>query len=326
MAEQFANNASTTLNGAIDASTTSVTVSSAGAFPAEGDFRILVESEIMLVTAVSANTFTVTRGAESTTAASHSNGVDVVHILTAGALTQLKTDAGGGVSTGEGTTAARPAAGNEGDLYLGEHYLARDDGSNWGLFGPLFPMKPPTGSFSWGRQNLGTVATIGPTFTFKVPSGSGDNAIETYVTSAPSTPFTFTVGFTAIVGNDESGIGICERDSSSGKVETVMLVNDGGDPEIKCQYWGSETGITGNWTSMDMYHVGPVIFLRMENDGSTRTTSVSSDGVNFLQVDSRSHSSYLNSTDQLGIVGRTDSTGLEGKPGVMLTPFYWDVS
>jgi len=86
--EQFANNATTTLNGAISStSATSITVASASAFPSVAQFRILIESEIMLVTAgAGSTTWTVTRGIEGTTAATHADGATVRQILTAGAL------------------------------------------------------------------------------------------------------------------------------------------------------------------------------------------------------------------------------------------------
>jgi len=84
--EQFANNPSSTLAGAIAAGATSLTVASAASFSTEGTFRILVDSEIMLVTGVAGATFTVERGAEGTSAAAHSAGATVTQVLTAGAL------------------------------------------------------------------------------------------------------------------------------------------------------------------------------------------------------------------------------------------------
>jgi hypothetical protein len=81
MLEQFANQVSSTLNGALDASTSSVIVASATGFPTSGQFSILVENELMTVTSVSAETFTVTRGAESTTATTHAHGITVKHVL-----------------------------------------------------------------------------------------------------------------------------------------------------------------------------------------------------------------------------------------------------
>jgi hypothetical protein len=90
--EQFANSVVTTLNGGINNSVNSVVVTSATGMPGSGTFRLLVDNEIMLVRAISGTALTVTRGAESTTAASHNNGATVTALLTAGALAQLKTD------------------------------------------------------------------------------------------------------------------------------------------------------------------------------------------------------------------------------------------
>jgi hypothetical protein len=84
--EQFANNAQSNLTAALTAGATSLTVQGAAAFPASGNFRVLIDGEILLVTAVSGNTFTVTRGAEGTTAAAHAGGAYVTHVLTAAAL------------------------------------------------------------------------------------------------------------------------------------------------------------------------------------------------------------------------------------------------
>lgn len=90
--EQFSNAAQTTLSAAVTTTTaTSVSVTSSSAFPAIGtggtqQFRVLVDSEIFIVTAVSGTTWTVIRGAEGTTAATHLVGASVTHVLTAGSL------------------------------------------------------------------------------------------------------------------------------------------------------------------------------------------------------------------------------------------------
>lgn len=90
--EQFSNAAQTTLSAAVTTTTaTSVSVTSSSAFPAIGtggtqQFRVLVDSEILIVTAVSGTTWTVIRGAEGTTAATHLISASVIHVLTAGSL------------------------------------------------------------------------------------------------------------------------------------------------------------------------------------------------------------------------------------------------
>jgi hypothetical protein len=100
MTEQFANAAQSTLAGAISNVATTLTVASAAAFPTTGTFRIIVDSEIMLVTGVAGAVFTVTRGAEGTAAAAHASGATVTGIITAGALTQLKADARANIAAG----------------------------------------------------------------------------------------------------------------------------------------------------------------------------------------------------------------------------------
>lgn len=84
----------TTLGAAIT-STTATTFTASAAAPAalqipNAQFRILIDSEIMLVTAGSSGTtWTVTRGVEGSTKATHSNGASVYHVLTSGALVSL---------------------------------------------------------------------------------------------------------------------------------------------------------------------------------------------------------------------------------------------
>jgi hypothetical protein len=86
-AEFFANQAQSSLTSGITAGATTLTVASAASFPAQGNFRIVVGSEVMLVTYVSNNVFTVTRAAEAyggvQSAAAHNAGDTVTHVGTA---------------------------------------------------------------------------------------------------------------------------------------------------------------------------------------------------------------------------------------------------
>lgn len=98
MAEQFANNAASTLNGAINDSTTTIVVATGegSRFPSVGNFRLMIgldpfTAEIVLATARSSDTITVVRGQEGSTAQSWGNGTSVTHIVTAGAIEQIRT-------------------------------------------------------------------------------------------------------------------------------------------------------------------------------------------------------------------------------------------
>ena len=86
------NNAETTLNGGITDSATSIVVTSGSVFPSTGDYRVVCDSEIMLVTARTTNTLTVVRGVEGTTAVAHLNGADIGMLVTKGGFEKYVTD------------------------------------------------------------------------------------------------------------------------------------------------------------------------------------------------------------------------------------------
>jgi hypothetical protein len=92
--EQWENGGSTTINdaGGISNVDTTVTVTSATSFPTEGDFRIKIESEIMIVTGVSGSVFTIERGAEGTTAASHADTTAVTHVVSEDSIDRAYAD------------------------------------------------------------------------------------------------------------------------------------------------------------------------------------------------------------------------------------------
>lgn len=127
MTEVFSNLAISSLANSIGGSDTLLSVAEAANFPAAGTFRIVAQMfdksaqkykfgnqifwvggipisplEIMIVTAVGGNTFTVQRGQESTTAYPWPSGTRITHVVTAAVMTAL--EAGGGGGGGGGVT------------------------------------------------------------------------------------------------------------------------------------------------------------------------------------------------------------------------------
>src|SRR5690606_27816030 len=92
--EQFSNLAQTTIadGGGITPATTIFNVADSSLFPAQPQFRIRIGNELMLVTEMAGVQFTVIRGIEATTSASHAFGATVTHVLTAGGLSQFGAD------------------------------------------------------------------------------------------------------------------------------------------------------------------------------------------------------------------------------------------
>ena len=160
MIEKFANNAATTLSAAITTTTaTSCTVTDASGFPASGSFRIKIDGEILVVTAVAGGTFTITRGAEGTVAASHDNGADVIHLLTKGGLEARVAN-----RFISDLYANKPAAGVKGRLFLPTDglFLEYDDGAAWHKYGPFRRLKaPPQTGWSWVNQGNATATFNG---------------------------------------------------------------------------------------------------------------------------------------------------------------------
>ncbi len=93
--ETFGNNDVTILFSSMGTSDTTVSVVSIAGFPTDGQFRLLIDTELLLVTGYNTggNQWQVVRGIENTTAATHGEAAQVVCILTRGGLLQLKADA-----------------------------------------------------------------------------------------------------------------------------------------------------------------------------------------------------------------------------------------
>jgi len=89
MAEQLSNFGRTRTSGSVTDVATSFDVVDGSVLPTSGDFRLNCEDELMLCTARSSNTLTVTRGIEGTTAAAHGSGVYVTQVNTVAGFTRL---------------------------------------------------------------------------------------------------------------------------------------------------------------------------------------------------------------------------------------------
>lgn len=98
MAEQFANNANSVLAVPCVIGDTAIIVQDAASFPNIGNFRLLIDNELLLCTGVTGTVFDVTRGIEGTSEAGHTVGSAVISPLTAGSLATIS--GGGGGPTG----------------------------------------------------------------------------------------------------------------------------------------------------------------------------------------------------------------------------------
>jgi hypothetical protein len=314
--EQFANAASTTLNGAINSSVTSITVTAATGFPAAAQYRVIIDSEVLLVTAgAGTTTWTVTRGAEGTTAAAHSSLAAVTHILTAGALTQFRTDLfqTGGYSS-------RPSAGNAGVVYQANDatmFAWQDNGSAWDLLRPVYlPSSWAIDLSGWTAHNLtGVTATaVGGSVVWQNPTSGSDN-LRYYLKTLPSTPYTLTLCcMPASVGISFQMVMLGLRESSSGKVSVVSLMQ-GATTSIPDVHQISADQYTNDTTySAGIFRVvspsGPArpVFLRIADNGTTITYSYSLDGITFIALGTQGHTAF--GTNNQVLIGMNTTTSV----------------
>jgi hypothetical protein len=309
--EKYSNDASTTLNGAINNSVTSLVVTSATKFPTTGNFRIKIDSEYMLVTAVSGTTFTVTRGIEGSVAASHSNSVAVYHVLTKGSLDTILAE-----NFQYGALASRPAAERAGRTYLGSDYpiMYRDNGSSWQGFYRNMAITPPvSGSYTWshgGGTATNTDITNGPSTLDVVSTGAGDK-ISTFLRSYTA-PASITALLVPALNVSISFCGVCISDGT--KFSGLGLILDSGLSKIWTPNYNTKTSYSGAYFTYDPPIDYSSVWLRMTDDNTNFIYSLSPDGTTWVDIYSVSRTSHMATPSHMGVwLGTNAATGAPAK-------------
>jgi len=268
--EQLANNSQSQLNGAIDSSQTSITVVSGAAFPSVGNFRLVIQDEILICTSRSTNTLTVIRGQEGTAAASHADGTDVRHVLTAGGLTQW----------------------------------AQDNTEGWG-----HPSAPPLGvisngsggllassDFTWVNQGTSTISDQFGTMFLRAPAAAGEQN-RILKRSAPSAPYSVIAAFQVFkIREGTETFGILLRESSTQKFSTFGWSLDSvGSIRFSSYNYTDHDTFAGTtlYGREDCLHVGEYFWVKVEDDNANLKFYVSYDGVEWLPLDSTGRTSFM---------------------------------
>lgn len=310
--EQFANDADTTLNGAIDGSQTTLVVTDASRFPADGQFRIVIDSEIILVTGVSGTTFTITRAREGTVGGGHSDLAPVSHRFTAGAIEQFRVD-----NSGAGAIGSQPTAGIPGRLYIPNDglHISRDDGTNFVPFGPLYKFKQTqiVSDFTWVNQSTATATDQGGLIYMTAPLGSGNN-LRILKQTAPSPPYVITAAFKVMadISNGRTMVGLCFRNSGSSKCALACLeftqVTGTQVMYVRSVQMTDNTTEAGDYIKKLLWINIDAFWLRIEDDNTNRNVYLSSDGINFTLIHQVGRTDFL-TADEFGFFTDAKDTG-----------------
>lgn len=286
--ERYANLCSTTLTAGYTAGAGSITVAStASPWPSSPVFRVYVSDAttgvvkvILKVTAVTDGThWAVTAEGSDANAASS----DVVKLsLTAGGMDAIRADLH---QTGALASAVANKAGN---LYLPNDGLEiyRDTGSVMVPWGPIWPLTDPALQ-TWTQTGFGscTSDTTHGGVDINNPTAEGSFNIHALLKNTPSTPWHAEFGFVQ-VGNTGGNLmaGPCVSDGTKFAIYTSHFQ---AAAVQHVEFYASNATTYGGFTPINpgiLFAWGPVIFVRLGDDGTNRTYDVSCDGFTWLQV------------------------------------------
>lgn len=211
------------------------------------------------------------------------------------------TGSSGGGGASFGTFAALPSE-TDGALYQqtdGPYSFIGASGI-WNAFIPVFGAvtMPVSGTpaFAWANQGGATVTNVHGGEIMQVPSSSGDNLRVRYI-AAPSTPYTITAIFNPqIFTNNYLSAGLVFYNSSTGNLATFGPTSasaSGPAQNVIVQYWNSVTSINSNAGQNVPWSFGAFQGLRVLDDGTNWTFSVSSDGQNWQQFYKISRTAFM---------------------------------
>lgn len=270
--EIFKNNPSTALSADITStSATSISVDDGSVFPSTGEFRILIGSELMLVTARSTNTLTVVRGIEGTTATTHSTSDGVNQIVTAGALRQYGRD------------------------------------NSPGFDGSLPPFRLLDGSGNVLDSSDFTVVNASDTvindqdgtISFRMIGGGATIKVTALARTAPATPNALIAGMQFIFPTNTAGrwvhtiVGF--RESSSGKITAITLYNDStnGGLVLAVNRYDSVTSLNSTVFAKTVFAMcGSVVWFKAVDNGTNLILYIG-DGREWIQVYTEARTSFL---------------------------------
>lgn len=305
----FIDRFSTTLASGYTAGGSSLSLSSTTGLPSGAcNFYLIVKAEganteeVFNVTNV-AGTLTVTGAQAGTSASNHGAGAIVTaSIMTASAFTQMIANI-----NQIGAYASLPSSGmKQGDTYTtndGSGYSFVYDGSAWNAFFRGLPVTTPPANSNFSWVNQGSCTVTDPMYISCPGTASSTDTHHLLVKTAPSTPYTITIGMAYdTYPSNYMWCGLCLRDSSSGKIIDFGYLADSGSYKVLAtKYPGPTSPSAGDYLRNIDFAYAPIgKFYRIEDDGTNRFYYTSRDGQKWIQVLTTSNTDYL-TANQVGI-------------------------
>ena len=146
---------------------------------------------------------------------------------------------------------------------------------------------PVLANFAWVSQGSATATAQYSGITLVEPGHGNTASARILKMSAPATPYVVTAGFLVSQwwAKTYNMIGLCFRNSSSGNLQTFSLLGQSAAPYwLSVDAWTSETAYVTQYTAKSYSYYGPVIWLRLANNGTNKSYHWSGDGFTWQEI------------------------------------------
>jgi hypothetical protein len=110
-----------------------------------------------------------------------------------------------------------------------------------------------------------------------------------------------------IMNKEWHAAGLCWRESGTGEIVALAWGRDGTGPAVRVEKFGSATSYTADYTAVQVVDYWP--WMRIADDGSSRISSISNDGLFWRQIHSVSRTDFL-TADQVGFMVSDENSGV----------------
>ncbi len=310
MSEQYTNLARTNLSAGIDDNDLTITVLDETLFPTTATYRIVIDREIMIVTAgAGTDTWTVTRGAEGTTAVAHSSGAPVVLVLTVQSLLNIREEA-----TELFAFASPPSNHIKGRRLISTNRPSvqwHDDGTDYIPVLPVYTPAAQAFDFTSTSNNLGTSGVNTDAWLF-----GGVLHVNTYASANPkfwkknkpggNYKYTLCLRMDTASGDADAGTGIVLYESGSGKYRAYYY--NGGNLKVN-NFNADHTFNSNNFNTVVTFQPSQPFYIQFEDNGSNFIYRYSLNGTAFTTIQTLARTTFI-TPDQIGfcVVGSASYT------------------
>lgn len=281
--ERLVNDFETTLATTCTIGASTIQVTDAGNLPLEGDYRLVIDAELLGVTGRSGNVLSVIRAEESTVAVEHAAGAKVRVVITTDSLNALRVDR---------------------DPLWTDHAAIKPLRC-FDAAGGILEAADFTGVNLGARGSLAD--SVDGSLVATVDDNSPTNGHHIWEVDAPSTPYKVTLGAYGLWRHSGGSVypqfGIHVGDSTSGDklIGFNWLLDEGNMQSTQVVHWTNPTTYSSVVLGLNPVTFGPIKWLQFYDDNTFHKFSISYDGIHWIIVHSQSRTAWLsNAGDKVG--------------------------